>query len=422
MTKLQAIRGMNDILPEATPYWRALEEICASVAAAYGYQEVRFPILEFTALFQRTIGEETDIVSKEMFTFEDRSGDSLTLRPEGTAGCVRMGLEQHLIDRNQIQRFWYMGPMFRHERPQKGRYRQFYQFGIEAFGMADAAIDAEIIAFSYRLLQQLGLQDQIRLEINSLGSLGSRATYRQELVAYFYAHQDQLDEDSQRRLETNPLRILDSKNPEMRNLIDNAPMLLDYLDPESQLHFDQLQNYLDALNIPFEINSHLVRGLDYYGSTVFEWITDALGAQGTVCAGGRYDTLVEQLGGKSMPAIGFAMGLERVVLLLEKIRKYRYTPDIYFVLFGESAIQKGLVVAEALRSKLPNIAIEVNVVGGSLKNQFKRADKSGARWAFIMGDDELANNTVSIKNLREDIEQKTLTIDALASFIQGEQS
>lgn len=418
--KLQAIRGMNDILPEATPYWRLLEEACKAIASAYGYHEVRFPIVELTALFKRTIGEDTDVVSKEMYTFNDRNGDSLTLRPEGTAGCVRMGIEQGLLY-NQVQRLWYMGPMFRHERPQKGRCRQFHQFGVEAFGMSDADIDAEIIAMSYRLWQQLGLQDQIRLELNNLGTLGARATYQKELVVYFSDHQSQLDENSKRRLETNPLRILDSKNPDMRELILNAPILIDYLDAESRVHLDKLQSYLNALDIPYEINPHLVRGLDYYGSTVFEWVTDALGAQGTVCAGGRYDVLVEQLGGKPSSAVGFAIGLERMVLLLEQTRECRFAPDIYFVLFGDVAAEKGLVLAEQLRTEIPRISIEVNTSGGSFKSQFKRADKSGARWAFVIGDDELANNTVSIKDLREDVEQKTMPIDKLVDFIQGEQ-
>lgn len=420
MTKsLQAIRGMNDTLPEATPYWQAIEKLCQAVASAYGYREVRFPAVELTALFKRTIGDDTDIVSKEMYTFEDRNGDSLTLRPEGTAGCVRMGIQQGLLY-NQIQRLWYMGPMFRHERPQKGRCRQFHQFGVEAFGMAGADIDAELIAMSYRLWQSLGLQDQIRLELNNLGTLGSRATYRKELVGYFSDHKDRLDEDSQRRLTTNPLRILDSKNPDMRNLILDAPTLIDYLDAESRIHLDKLQSHLESLNIPYELNPHLVRGLDYYGSTVFEWVTDALGAQGTVCAGGRYDVLVEQLGGKPTPAAGFALGLERTVLLLEKTQECRFSPDIYLVLIGDAATKAGLVLAEKIRNSLSGISVEMNASGGSLKSQFKRADKSGARWAFVLGDDEVANNVISVKHLREDIKQQTVSFDEVIRFVQGE--
>ncbi|MCB1827468.1 MAG: histidine--tRNA ligase [Coxiellaceae bacterium] len=417
--KLQAVRGMYDILPDATPYWRTIEEACVAAASAYGYREIRFPIVEQTALFKRTIGEETDVVSKEMYTFEDRNGDSLTLRPEGTAGCVRMGIEQSLLY-NQIQRFWYSGPMFRHERPQKGRCRQFHQFGIEAFGMSGPDIDAEIIALSYRLFKQLGLQDQIRLEINNLGTLAARATYREALVSYLLEHKSQLDEDSLRRLETNPLRILDSKNPAMHELILKAPSLIDFLDEESLRHFEKLQSLLTVLNIPFEINPHLVRGLDYYGSTVFEWVTDALGAQGTVCAGGRYDVLVEQLGGKPTPAVGFAMGYERMVLLLEEIRDCHFIPDVYFVLCGDAAVEKGLVLAEQLRDKNSQVTIEVDVSGGSLKAQFKRADKSGARWAFVIAEDELANNSVSIKDLREGTEQQALAVDALNEFLKGE--
>lgn len=416
---IKAIRGMNDILPTDTPYWQLLEHVCSDAAMSYGYQEVRFPIVEQTALFKRTIGEETDIVSKEMYTFEDRNGDSLTLRPEGTAGCVRMGIEQGLLY-NQIQRLWYLGPMFRHERPQKGRYRQFHQFGLEAFGIADPAIDAEIIALSYRLLTRLGLRKQVKLELNSLGSLASRDAYRRTLVDYFRKHQEILDPDSKRRLESNPLRILDSKNPELQGLIKSAPILSDYLDKPSREHFDCLRGYLDAMDIPYQLTPHLVRGLDYYGSTVFEWTTDMLGSQGAVCAGGRYDGLVEQLGGKSTPAIGFAMGLERMVLLLQQLKQPKSGVDIYLVLLGEEATKKGLMIAEFLRGEFPGLTVESNVSGGNFKAQFKRADKSGARWAFILGEDEVAANRISIKSLREQTEQITIASEDLALFIQGE--
>jgi histidyl-tRNA synthetase len=418
-TPLKAIRGMNDLLPETMPYWQLVEAACQKVARAYAYREVRMPIVESTALFKRTIGEETDIIGKEMYTFDDRNGESLSLRPEGTAGCVRMGIQQGLLY-HQLQRFWYLGPMFRHEKPQKGRYRQFYQFGIEAFGFSQPDIDAEVIALSYRLWQELGLQDTIKLEINNLGSAQSRAQYRQVLVEYFTQHHADLDEDSQRRLTTNPLRILDSKNPKMQDMIRQAPTLIEHMDDDSKAHFEKLQVYLKALNIPYTINPHLVRGLDYYGLTVFEWVTDALGAQGTVCAGGRYDVLVEQLGGKSTPAVGFAMGLERIVLLLQDAQQHQFTPDIYCVLVGDAAVEKGLQVAECLRQQIPGIAVEMNASGGSMKSQFKRADKSQAKWAVIIGEDELTNNTITIKSLKEKSEQQTLSVEALVTMIQGE--
>ena len=416
---IQAIRGMNDILPDSTPYWQWLEDLCRSVANRYGYREIRFPLLEQTALFKRTIGEDTDIVTKEMYTFEDRNGDSLTLRPEGTAGCVRAGIQQSLLH-NQIQRLWYLGPMFRHERPQKGRYRQFHQFSLEAFGMSGPDIDAEIIVFGKRLWEAMGLQDQIRLELNSLGTLEGRATYREALRQYFTAHKDQLDEDGQRRLITNPLRILDSKNPDIHPLIQEAPTLMEHIDDASRKHLEGLCHLFDAMGVAYKINPHLVRGLDYYGLTVFEWITDALGAQGTVCAGGRYDVLVEQLGGKPTPAVGFSMGLERLVLLLEKTRACEYAPDVYLVLVGDEAVERGMTLAEQLRNELPALRVETNCSGGSFKSQFKRADKSGARYAIIIGDDELASGKISVKNLREKSEQETLSVDALIEFLRGQ--
>src|SRR3990167_6450633 len=315
--KIQAIRGMNDILPQETPCWQRIETVCREVAAQYGYHEIRFPVLEPTTLFKRSIGDVTDIVEKEMYTFDDRNGDSLSLRPEGTAGCVRAGIEHGLLY-NQIQRFWYMGAMFRHERPQKGRQRQFHQLGVEAFGMLNAAIDFEMILLSKRILDQLGLSDSITLEINTLGSFDQRKEYKKKLVDYLSAHKNKLDEDALRRLETNPLRILDSKNPDMKSIITNAPVLSDFVVGEAKAHFDELCKALQDFAIPFHINPHLVRGLDYYCLTVFEWITNHLGAQGTVCAGGRYDGLVEQLGGKQTPAVGFAMGIERIALLLQE--------------------------------------------------------------------------------------------------------
>jgi len=413
---IQSIRGMNDILPESTPYWQWLEDLCRTTAHRYGYREIRFPILEQAALFKRTIGEDTDIVFKEMYTFEDRNGDHLSLRPEGTAGCVRAGIQNGLLH-NQIQRLSYFGPMFRHERPQKGRYRQFHQFGIEAFGMTGPDIDAEVIVFGKRLWEAMGLQDQVRLEINSLGTLEGRARYRELLVAYFTEHQDQLDEDSRRRLTTNPLRILDSKNPKMQSLILAAPTLMEHLDDASKKHFDGLCRLLDSMDIAYRVNPHLVRGLDYYGLTVFEWVSDALGAQATVCAGGRYDILVEQLGGKSTPATGFALGLERLVLLLEKTRSCEYIPDVYLILVGDVAAEKGMGLAEQLRDALPTLCVETNCSGGSFKSQFKRADKSGARYALIVGDDELISGKFSIKNLREKTEQQQMSMEDLIAFL-----
>ncbi len=417
-TKIQAVRGMNDILPESTPCWQRLEQACAELAAAYGYEEVRFPIIESTGLFQRTIGQATDIVEKEMYTFADRNGDSLTLRPEGTAGCVRCGIENGLLY-NQQQRLWYLGPMFRHERPQKGRYRQFHQFGVEAYGIAGPGVDAELILLSARLWQQLGLADQLELQINSLGSAAARAQYREILVDYFQQHQQQLDADSQRRLTSNPLRILDSKNPDMQDLIHAAPKLIDHLDEDSKKHFATLQQLLTQANIAYRINPHLVRGLDYYCSTVFEWVTGSLGAQGTVCAGGRYDSLVEELGGKATSAIGFAMGLERLVVLMQAQEKIRKLPHLYGVFVGEAALTAGLLLAEDLRSSLPLLRMLCNVDMGDFKKQLKRADKSGAKWALIMGEQELAAQKFSLKDLQSG-EQQSFNQEGLINFL-GEQ-
>ncbi|WP_069469729.1 histidine--tRNA ligase [Candidatus Marithrix sp. Canyon 246] len=416
--KIQAIRGMNDILPAQTPIWQHIEHTLHQVLESYGYQEIRMPILEATELFSRSIGEVTDIVEKEMFSFVDRNSDNLTLRPEGTASCVRAGIQNGLFY-NQIQRLWYIGPMFRHERPQKGRYRQFNQLGVEAYGLTGADIDAEIILMTARFWQKLGL-DNLELQINSLGSAEARAVYRNKLVDYFLANESQLDEDSKRRLNTNPLRILDSKNPQMQNLIQSAPQLLDHLDKESQTHFQQLKNILDQTGINYRINPQLVRGLDYYNRTVFEWVTQELGAQGTICAGGRYDTLVEQIGGRSTPAVGFAMGLERLVLLLEsKLQLSDINPHIYMIMVGNETVQQqGFALAESLRTALPELRLITNCGGGSFKAQFKRADKSAAKFALILGEDELHKQQIAIKNLRKKSEQTLLSISELADNLK----
>jgi len=419
---IQAVRGMNDILPEETPTWRHLEEMVRQLLDAYGYHEIRMPIVEKTDLFKRSIGEVTDIVEKEMYTFEDRNGDMLTLRPEGTAGCVRAGIQNGLLH-NQVQRLWYRGPMFRHERPQKGRYRQFHQIGVEVFGLEGPDIDAEHILMTARLWKMLGLADSVELQLNSLGTVASRTAYRATLVEYLWKHVDDLDEDSRRRLETNPLRILDSKNPEMRDIIEAAPKLTEHLDEESRAHFDTLCAILGDAGIEYTINPCLVRGLDYYGKTVFEWVTNKLGAQGTVCAGGRFDGLVEQLGGRATPAVGFAMGVERLVSLLEAehVPEEQYRPHAYLVQVGEAAQRQGLLLAEKLRDALPLLRLEVHCGGGSFKSQFKKADKSGAPLAMILGDEEVANGTIGIKFLREEAEQKLLpqqeAIDYLAGYL-----
>ncbi len=416
---IQAVRGMNDILPEETPYWRYLQRVWEEVLASYGYREIRLPILEKTALFKRSIGEVTDIVEKEMYTFIDRNGDSLTLRPEGTAGCVRAGIEHGLLY-NQIQRLWYQGPMFRHERPQKGRYRQFHQLGVETFGMAGPDIDAELILLSARILERIGLADEIVLQINSLGSAESRTRYRELLVDYFSRHIDQLDEDSRRRLHTNPLRILDSKNPRMQGLIEEAPRMSEHLDDASKEHFERLLAYLYEAGIGYQVNPRLVRGLDYYNRTVFEWVTDRLGAQGTVCAGGRFDSLVGQLGGKPTPAAGFAMGIERLVALLmedEKIAVPADRPQIYLVVVGEGAERAGMTIAERLRRALPGLRLQLNCGGGSFKSQLKRADRSGAEMALILGEDELVQESITIKPLRGG-EQRRVALDQLESCLK----
>jgi len=392
---------MHDVLPEQAPLWQYAENIIREVLGAYGYSEIRTPIVEKTELFKRSIGEVTDIVEKEMYTFDDRNGDSLTLRPEGTAGCLRACLEHGLIA-NQTHRLWYYGPMYRHERPQKGRYRQFFQLGVETYGMAGPDIDAELILIMHRMWQRLGIRDKVRLEINSLGTIGERSAYRESLVAYFKTHIDQLDADSLRRLETNPLRILDTKNPEMKAVVGGAPVLMDYLGEASQAHFDGFRQILDDLGVVYEINVRLVRGLDYYCNTVFEWVTDELGSQGTVCAGGRYDGLIEQLGGKASHAVGFAMGIERVLALVETLTDVPLARpvDAYLIRVGEPAERAGIRIAELLRSEVPQLKLQVHCGGGSFKSQFKKADKSGAEFALILGDDEVSRGEIAIKSLR----------------------
>ncbi len=415
--KIQSIRGMHDILPGQSSLWQYFEDTVRTTIQSYGYREIRMPIVESTDLFCRSIGEVTDIVEKEMYTFDDRNGDSLTLRPEGTASCVRAGI-QHGLLHNQQQRLWYMGPMFRHERPQKGRYRQFHQIGVETFGMAGPDIDAELILMTARLWKALNLKN-IRLELNTLGSNESRARYRDILVAYLNEHRSELDEDSLRRLESNPLRILDSKNPGMQTLIEAAPKLMDYLDQESLDHFDQLKAQLTRLGIEFTINTRLVRGLDYYCKTVFEWVTDELGAQGTVCAGGRYDGLVEQLGGRATTAAGFAMGIERLLSLMEDQGvEVDDGLDVYLALQGEQAEFHGLILAEQIRNQWPALTLQVNCGGGGFKSQMKKADKSNARVALILGEDEVNNNTVSLKHLRQQIDQKTINQTEIVSVLR----
>ncbi len=404
---LQAVRGMKDILPAESPAWRRLEETARGVLERYGYREIRLPLVESTALFDRAIGDVTDIVEKEMYTFIDRNGDSLSLRPEGTAGCVRAGLEHGLLH-NQSQRLWYSGPMFRHEKPQKGRYRQFHQIGAEAFGLAGPDVDAEMIAMTARLWHELGL-DGLTLELNSLGTTAARAAYREELRCWFSERRDALDEDSRRRLERNPMRILDSKNPALAELIAQAPALESSLDAESREHFDRVQALLAAAGIPFRLNPRLVRGLDYYTRTVFEWTTTSLGAQGTVCAGGRYDGLVEQFGGRPTPAFGFAMGLERLVALLGYATSDAAT-DVYVVAVGDRAFTAAFALAERLRHALPALRLELGCGGGSFKSQFKRADRSGARIALVLGDDEAAAGTVTAKFLRRESPQATVAL------------
>lgn len=416
---IQAVRGMHDVLPEQTPLWQYAENIIREVLSSYGYSEIRLPIVEKTELFKRSIGEVTDIVEKEMYTFDDRNGDSLTLRPEGTAGCLRACLEHGLLH-HQTHRLWYYGPMYRHERPQKGRYRQFIQLGVETYGMASAEIDAELILLMHRLWQKLGIREKVKLELNTLGTISERMAYREVLITYFKQHQESLDEDSLRRLHTNPLRILDSKNPEMKELIAQAPELMAYLGEESLTHFKTITAILEDLGVSYEINLRLVRGLDYYSRTVFEWVTNELGSQGTVCAGGRYDGLIEQLGGKPNHAVGFAMGMERLLALLElRTDIPAIKPvDVYMIRVGEKAEREGLRFAEQIRNEIPLLKLQISADGGSFKSQFKKADKTGAEFAIILGDDEVERGEVGIKWLRNDQEQQTMPFNQVISFLQ----
>ncbi|WP_338884951.1 histidine--tRNA ligase [Xenorhabdus sp. TH1] len=413
---IPAIRGMNDCLPAETAIWQRVESTVKRVLSGYGFSEIRTPIVEQTPLFKRAIGEVTDVVEKEMYTFDDRNGESLTLRPENTAGCVRAGI-QHGLLYNQEQRLWYIGPMFRYERPQKGRYRQFHQLGAEVFGLQGPDIDAELILMTARWWRELGIADHVTLELNSIGSLEARANYREALVAFLEQHKEKLDEDCQRRMYTNPLRVLDSKNPEIQQLLNDAPALFDYLDSESKQHFDGLCQLLDSAGIKYRINQRLVRGLDYYNRTVFEWVTSALGAQGTVCAGGRYDGLVEQLGGKATPAVGFAMGMERMVLLVQEVNPDFVADlavaDVYFSSFGEGSQQAALILAEKIRDQLPELRLMTNHGGGNFKKQLTRASKHGAKVALILGEDEIQAGNITVKDLRNG-EQETLSQQAIA--------
>lgn len=409
---------MNDVLPGAAGTWRFLETVTQSLIESYGYQEIRLPLLEYTELFRRSIGEVTDIVEKEMYTFDDRNGESLTLRPEATAGMVRAGITNGLLH-NQRQKLWTAGPMFRYEKPQKGRYRQFHQIDVEALGYAGPDVDAELIIMTARLWQQLGLK-RLTLEINSLGDADTRTRYREELVRYFSAVKNRLDDDSMRRLEQNPLRILDSKNPEMQDIVAGAPVMEEYLGADAASHFAELKALLEAAGIAYKVNPRLVRGLDYYNRTVFEWITDALGSQGAVCSGGRYDGLVEKLGGRTTPAIGWAMGVERLVALFEACGGVAPStlPDVYIVTVGQRAEQGGFRLAESLRDSLGNRRIEINLGGGSFKAQLKRADKSGAAVALVLGDEEIEAGTVGLKPLRSSDAQTSIAIGNVADELQ----
>lgn len=417
--KIQSIRGMNDLLPEHSASWQYVEATLARLLASYSYKEIRFPILEKTDLFKRAVGEVTDIVEKEMYSFDDRNGDRLSLRPEGTAGCVRACIQNGLLH-NQTQRLWYAGPMFRHERPQKGRLRQFHQIGVEAFGLAGPDIDAELLLLTARLWRELKIDQALELQINSLGTADERGAYRQALVAYLDAYKSDLDEDSQRRLTSNPLRILDSKNPQTQSLLENAPVLGDFLGAESKQHFEQICAMLDSAGVSYQINSKLVRGLDYYSQTVFEWVTTELGAQGTICAGGRYDSLVELLGGKPCPAVGMAIGLERLIMLLDELGavpdSVAQQLDLYMVAVGDESYQ-AMQLAEQLRNGLPSLRVEVHCGGGSFKSQIKKADKSGAAVAVILGEDELTSNTVQVKFLRQERPQETVDQQNLIEFL-----
>jgi histidyl-tRNA synthetase len=416
--KIQAIRGMNDLLPKDSNLWLAMEEVINKLLISYGYKNIRTPIVEKTETFTRAIGAVTDIVEKEMYTWQDLGGDSLTLRPEGTAGCVRMMIE-HNLPRDGIQKVFYRGPMFRHERPQKGRYRQFHQVGVEIFGAIEAKIDAELIAMTAQLWQRLGLEN-VSLEVNSLGSNETRVNYRAILYNYFSEHKSELDENNLRRLETNPLRILDSKNTDMTALITNAPKMIEYLDEDSAKHFAEFTNYLDCLNIDYTVNPRLVRGLDYYNRTVFEWISNDLGTQGTICAGGRYDYLVEQMGGKPTPGVGFAMGLERLMLLIseqsESITKQ--AASLYFIALGDEAQQASMRICNDIHQNLPEIIVINDISMGSLKSQMKKADKSNSDYALILGEEEMKNNQISLKPLKGQGEQQSILLEGIIAYLQ----
>ncbi len=420
MASIKAIRGMNDILPAQTPLWQFFEAQVKSVFDQYGYQEIRMPIAEKTDLFCRSIGEATDVVEKEMYTFADRNGDNMTLRPEGTASCVRAA-QEHGLTYNQVQRLWYHGPMFRYERPQKGRQRQFHQFGAEVYGLDGPDVDAELIIMTARLWRRLGLQGAVTLQLNTLGSAAARAAYRTDLVAFLQLNMESLDADSQRRVTTNPLRVLDSKDANTQALLDGAPDFYGYLDDESRVHFQRLRELLDAAGISYEVNPRLVRGLDYYCKTVFEWVTDKLGAQGTVCGGGRYDGMIEQLGGKPTPAVGWAMGVERMILLLQEMQQepagLGQQADVYLAHMGDAATVRTMQLAEQLRTEISGLRLLWHCGGGSLKNQMKKADRCGAKLVLIMGEDELAQGQIQIKPLQGQGEQQSISLDQVSAYV-----
>jgi len=420
LASIKAIRGMHDILPDQTPLWQFFEAKVKSVFDQYGYQEIRMPIAEKTDLFCRSIGEATDVVEKEMYTFADRNGDNMTLRPEGTASCVRAA-QEHGLTYNQVQRLWYHGPMFRYERPQKGRQRQFHQFGAEVYGLEGPDVDAELIIMTARLWRELGLQDAVTLQLNTLGSSAARAAYRKDLVEFLQANMQFLDADSQRRVSTNPLRVLDSKNANTQALLDGAPDFYGYLDDESRVHFERLRELLDAAGIVYQINPRLVRGLDYYCKTVFEWVTDKLGSQGTVCGGGRYDGMIEQLGGKPTPAVGWAMGVERMILLLQEMQQepagLGQQADVYLAHIGDGASVRTMQLAEQLRTDISGLRLLWHCGGGSLKNQMKKADRCGAKLVLIMGDDELAQGEIQIKPLQGQGEQQSIPLSKVSAHV-----
>lgn len=407
---------MQDLLPDQKEIYRHVEDKLRDVLAAYGYREIGLPVIESTRLFSRLVGEATDIVEKEMYTFDDRNGDSITLRPEGTAGCVRAAQEHGLIF-NQVQRLWYSGAMFRYERPQKGRYRQFEQIGVECFGMPGPDIDAELLFLTARMWEDLGIADDVHLELNSMGSTASRAAYRDALVKYLDEHRNELDKDSQRRLTTNPLRILDSKDERTKAVLDAAPSLQDYLDDESRGHFDELRRLLDRAQLPYRVNPHIVRGLDYYNNTVFEWVTDSLGAQGTVCGGGRYDGLVEEVGGKPTPAVGFAIGIDRLALMMEGKFEFPANADVYIASLGEKARVQAMLLAEELRDDETSRKVVVHCGDGKFKSQMKKADQSGAALAIIIGEDEVNNDEASIKDLRERADQVVISASEVRDYV-----